>query len=116
MLRAGYLEEGQFKPSELGVPQGGIISPMLANIYLHEFDKYMENIIVEKSSKLQDISKVNPEMIRYSKKLSELSTQYLENKDEAILREIKAIRRERSGLPSRIRTGIRIRYVRYADD
>ena len=34
-LRAGVLEEGQWKPSEAGTPQGGLIRPILANIYLH---------------------------------------------------------------------------------
>jgi RNA-directed DNA polymerase len=34
-LRAGVLEEGQWRQSEAGTPQGGIISPVLANIYLH---------------------------------------------------------------------------------
>jgi RNA-directed DNA polymerase len=34
-LRAGVLEEGQWRPSEAGTPQGGLVSPILANIYLH---------------------------------------------------------------------------------
>lgn len=34
-LKAGVLEDGQWKPSEEGTPQGGLISPILANIYLH---------------------------------------------------------------------------------
>jgi RNA-directed DNA polymerase len=41
-LRAGVMEEGNFRHSTLGTPQGGIVSPLLANIYLHELDKYME--------------------------------------------------------------------------
>lgn len=37
-LKAGIMEEGVFTPSELGSPQGGVISPLLANIYLHYLD------------------------------------------------------------------------------
>lgn len=38
MLKAGVLEDNQLFPTELGTPQGGIISPLLANIYLNNFD------------------------------------------------------------------------------
>ena len=41
-LRAGVMERKLFKNTVQGTPQGGIISPLLANIYLHELDKYME--------------------------------------------------------------------------
>lgn len=40
-LKAGVLEEGQYHRSSEGTPQGGVISPLLANIYLHEaLDKW----------------------------------------------------------------------------
>jgi RNA-directed DNA polymerase len=38
-LQAGVLDEGQFRASTAGTPQGGVISPLLANIYLHAFDQ-----------------------------------------------------------------------------
>jgi RNA-directed DNA polymerase len=41
-LRAGVMERKLFKDTKLGTPQGGIVSPLLANVYLHELDKYME--------------------------------------------------------------------------
>ena len=42
-LRAGVLKEGKIQETLNGTPQGGIISPLLSNIYLHELDKYMES-------------------------------------------------------------------------
>jgi group II intron reverse transcriptase/maturase len=41
-LRAGIMERKLFKDTILGTPQGGIVSPLLANVYLHELDKYMQ--------------------------------------------------------------------------
>ena len=41
-LRSGVMEKRTFRDTTLGTPQGGIISPLLANIYLHELDRYME--------------------------------------------------------------------------
>lgn len=39
MLRAGVLEDGAIKRSGAGTPQGGVISPVLANVYLHRLDR-----------------------------------------------------------------------------
>lgn len=41
-LKAGVMEEGLIKETELGVPQGGPLSPVLSNIYLDKFDKELE--------------------------------------------------------------------------
>lgn len=41
MLKAGYLEDWMFHRTFSGAPQGGVISPILANIYLHELDEFM---------------------------------------------------------------------------
>jgi RNA-directed DNA polymerase len=41
-LRSGVMEKRTFRDTTLGTPQGGIISPLLANIYLNELDRYME--------------------------------------------------------------------------
>ena len=39
MLRAGVMEDGQVHDSETGTPQGGVASPLLANVYLHRLDR-----------------------------------------------------------------------------
>ncbi|MDP2325631.1 MAG: group II intron reverse transcriptase/maturase [Gammaproteobacteria bacterium] len=45
-LKAGVLEDGQVRKTELGTPQGGVISPILANIYLHEvLDTWFEDVV-----------------------------------------------------------------------
>jgi len=45
-LKAGVLQEGTLSYPELGSPQGGVISPLLANIYLHEvLDKWFEDVV-----------------------------------------------------------------------
>ena len=41
-LRAGVMEKKLFRDTSQGTPQGGIASPLLANIYLHELDRYMQ--------------------------------------------------------------------------
>lgn len=41
-LKAGYVEDWQYHQTHSGTPQGGIVSPILANIYLHELDEWAE--------------------------------------------------------------------------
>ena len=41
-LRAGVVEEGVFKPTTVGTPQGGVVSPLLANIVLNHLDERLE--------------------------------------------------------------------------
>lgn len=41
-LKAGILEKGEIYKNESGTPQGGVLSPLLSNIYLHEIDKQWE--------------------------------------------------------------------------
>src|SRR5690242_5624969 len=42
MLKAGYLEDWEYHDTLSGTPQGGVVSPILSNIYLHKFDEFVE--------------------------------------------------------------------------
>jgi RNA-directed DNA polymerase len=58
-LKAGIMEDNQFRASELGTPQGGVVSPLLANIYLHYvLDLWFEKIFKPKA-------KGHVQLIRY---------------------------------------------------
>src|SRR5919109_954943 len=68
-LRAGVMEKRTFRDTTLGTPQGGIVSPLLANIYLQELDKYMERYTAlpqrEKTKRRQQ-RKANFVYVRYA--------------------------------------------------
>ena len=46
LLKAGYLEEWQYHNTLSGVPQGGVVSPILSNLVLDRFDKYVEQYLL----------------------------------------------------------------------
>lgn len=52
MVKAGYIEYGEKKNSDIGVPQGGIASPILSNLILHELDRYIQELTEENNQKL----------------------------------------------------------------
>ncbi|MPY86068.1 MAG: hypothetical protein GEV00_23145, partial [Actinophytocola sp.] len=45
MLTAGYLEDWTWNATLSGVPQGGVVSPVLSNIYLHKLDEFVETVL-----------------------------------------------------------------------
>src|SRR5215510_9661837 len=46
MLKAGYLEDWQYHDTLSGVPQGGVVSPVLSNIYLHKLGEFVEKELI----------------------------------------------------------------------
>ena len=46
MLKAGYLEDWQYRETLSGCPQGGVVSPVLSNIYLDKLDKFVEQVLI----------------------------------------------------------------------
>jgi retron-type reverse transcriptase len=46
MLEAGYLEDWVWNATLSGAPQGGVLSPLLSNIYLHRLDAFVEQVLM----------------------------------------------------------------------
>jgi group II intron reverse transcriptase/maturase len=46
MLKAGYLEDWKYHQTLSGAPQGGVVSPILSNIYLHKLDVFVETVLI----------------------------------------------------------------------
>lgn len=110
MLKMGYLEDWRYHQTYSGVPQGGIISPVLTNIYLHRFDEYMEQLQqFYKTPNRQQ--KINSTYRRYS----DLIHQARQKGDKITLKHLVKVRRQ---LPVRdpLDPFIRLNYIRYADD
>ena len=120
-LKAGYLEQWQFHETYCGTPQGGVLSPILANIYLDKLDKYMVEYI--SSFNIGKARKRNPEYKRIGnrkdKRVKKLKNERDRQKIAALRMEIKKLHREMQQHPATLDMDgdfKRMRYVRYADD
>ena len=126
MLKAGYLEHWVFHRTYSGTPQGGVISPLLANIYLHELDEFMQATI-EAFTSGGRVRRRNPEWMRLTyqirvrrRRIDELAgTQGSESTITALKAEIRDLQEHQRSVPSGdpFDPGWRrMRYCRYADD
>lgn len=120
-LNAGYVEDWVFHRTYSGTPQGGIISPILANIYLDKLDKFIADY--SKSYNKGKKKRVNPEFHRLCSAKYRLTKKLSNETDETKRAEILARIKELTKLRSTIQATDpmdnsikRIKYVRYADD
>lgn len=120
-LNAGYIEDWKFQKTYSGTPQGGIVSPLLANIYLDRLDKYMKEYI----TKFDKGEKRRPSRVRRDfenarrRTVRKLKTVEDESERAVLIQKIKAEDKERAMFPScdEMDTDYkRLKYVRYADD
>lgn len=116
-LKAGYMEDWKYHKTYSGCPQGGIISPILANIYLNELDRHVMKI--KKEFDVATKARYTPE---YTKLVG--LRQRLHNKiknsngieREKLIEEYKSATAQMLKLPAKQCDDKKIKYVRYADD
>jgi group II intron reverse transcriptase/maturase len=111
MLRAGYLEDWQYHETLSGCPQGGVVSPILSNIYLDKLDQFVEQVLIPEYTR-GTRRKRNPEYERLETLRRSARRRGDRAEARALLQKMRAIP---SGDP--LDPGYRrLRYCRYADD
>jgi group II intron reverse transcriptase/maturase len=111
LLDAGYLEDWTYNQTLSGVPQGGVISPILSNILLDKLDRFAEDTLIPAYTK-GDKRRRNPEYQKLMKKAQKCQK---EGKSE----EARSLKEQAKTMPSQDANDPnfrRLRYVRYADD
>lgn len=116
-LKAGYMENWKYHKTYSGTPQGGIISPLLANIYLHELDKFVMKLKEDfdkpnKDNITPEYREAHNEIKRISHRLKKLDGE----EREKLIEEYRVKRKQLMSIPCTAQTDKRIKYVRYADD
>jgi len=111
MLQAGYLEDWVWNATLSGVPQGGVLSPCLSNIYLDRLDRFIETILMPGYNR-GVLRKHNLEYHR-------VQTAVRRARNRGDHAAVKALQKQQRSLPSLDPQDPgyrRLRYVRYADD
>jgi group II intron reverse transcriptase/maturase len=111
MLKAGYMEDWQYHETLSGTPQGGVLSPLLSNIYLHKLDEFVERELIPQHTRGKS-RKVSREYSRLAKRRQAARRRG----DRASARELaQQMRNLPYGDP--MDPGYRrLKYLRYADD
>ena len=120
-LKAGYLEDWRYHNTYSGTPQGGIISPILANIYLDRLDRFMEELKMQFDSGAKRAT--FPATYELEKKRGVLAKKLRgansEEEKNILTEKIREIDKKKRTLPHTDpfdTTFKRLQYVRYADD
>ena len=111
MLKAGYLEDWEYRDSLSGCPQGGVVSPILSNVYLDKLDKFVEQELIPQYTR-GTRRKCNPEYDRIQYRLARAR----KRGDRAAARDLEKQLRSLPASDPMDPGYRRLKYTRYADD
>ena len=111
LLEAGYMEDWRYNNTYSGVPQGGVLSPILSNIMLNEFDQYIEKILIPQYTK-GDRRRADPQYGNIQWQIRQARAAGKRDKLKELYHEL---RKHPAGDPTDEQFS-RLKFCRYADD